>query len=98
MNIRVTSPSMYVMRVVLKHIFLIDNILLQKIDIDPRDLDFSVDCKMFMNPSPYTVSEGTSAPRLFRLFRALGLRHMVVVDQDHRVCGIITRQDLVHRH
>lgn len=70
----------------------------QKIKIDSGDLEFTVSCEKFMNPSPYTVSEQTSAPRLFRLFRALGLRHLVVVDQDHRVRGIITRQDLVHKN
>lgn len=76
----------------------ISQLRFQKINIDARDLQFTVSCEPFMNPSPYTVSEQTSAPRLFRLFRALGLRHLVVVDQDHRVRGIITRQDLVHKH
>lgn len=29
-----------------------------------------------------------------RQFRTLGMRHMVVVDSDHKVVGMITRTDL----
>lgn len=57
--------------------------------------DLTVDCEMFMNPSPYKVVEKTSVPRVFRLFRALGLRHLIVVNLENRVCGIITRKDFV---
>jgi CBS-domain-containing membrane protein len=31
---------------------------------------------------------------LNRQFRTLGMRHMVVVDSDHKVVGMITRTDL----
>lgn len=48
-----------------------------------------------MNPSPYSVNPDTSVPRLFQLFRAVGLRHLVVVTQDNRVRGIITRKDFL---
>lgn len=61
-------------------------------------MGFTINLEMFMNPSPYTVPETTSAPRLFRLFRALGLRHLVVVNLENRVSGIITRKDLIHEH
>lgn len=63
--------------------------------IDPDDHDFTIDFNTFMNPSPYAVTEATSAPRLFRLFRALGLRHLIVVNLENRVTGIITRKDLI---
>ncbi|XP_058053621.1 H(+)/Cl(-) exchange transporter 7 [Anopheles bellator] len=60
--------------------------------------DFSVNMSMFMNRSPYSVEEGTSAPRLFQLFRALGLRHLIVVSPENRVRGIITRKDFLFAH
>lgn len=51
---------------------------------------------MFMNPSPYTVPEISSVPRSFQMFRCLALRHLIVVDSDNRVSGLITRKDFVH--
>uniref|UniRef100_A0A2M4A177 Chloride channel protein n=1 Tax=Anopheles triannulatus TaxID=58253 RepID=A0A2M4A177_9DIPT len=56
---------------------------------------FTVNMSIFMNPSPYSVEEGTSVPRLFQLFRALGLRHLIVVSSENRVRGIITRKDFL---
>uniref|UniRef100_A0A182XYX6 Chloride channel protein n=1 Tax=Anopheles stephensi TaxID=30069 RepID=A0A182XYX6_ANOST len=63
-----------------------------------RSGKFSVNMEMFMNPSPYSVEEGTSVPRIFQLFRALGLRHLVVVSSENRVRGIITRKDFLKHH
>lgn len=51
--------------------------------------------QIFMNHSPYVIREITSVPRAFMLFRALGLRHLVVVDADNHVSGIITRKDFL---
>ncbi|XP_042197047.1 H(+)/Cl(-) exchange transporter 7 isoform X2 [Callorhinchus milii] len=35
-----------------------------------------------------------SLPRAFRLFRALGLRHLVICNGSNKVIGIVTRKDL----
>lgn len=59
------------------------------------DQQYTVDLEIFMNPSPYTVNQLTSVPRIFMLFRALGLRHLVVVNADNHVSGIITRKDFL---
>ena len=51
--------------------------------------------KDVMNESPLTVDAHCPLPRVWTLFRTMGLRHLVVLDHDHCVVGIITRQDLL---
>ncbi|XP_061182131.1 H(+)/Cl(-) exchange transporter 7-like [Saccostrea echinata] len=48
----------------------------------------------YMNPAAYCVTDNSLYPRVFKLFRALGLRHLVVVDKHHQVVGMVTRKDL----
>ena len=58
------------------------------------DRRYTIDLTPYMNPSVYVVSCHASLPRIFRLFRALGLRHIPVVDDYNQVVGIVTRKDL----
>jgi CBS-domain-containing membrane protein len=51
--------------------------------------------KDVMNESPLTVDAHCPLPRVWTLFRTMGLRHLVVLDHDHCVVGIITREDLL---
>lgn len=37
----------------------------------------------YMNPTPHTILEQSPVPRAFRLFRSLGLRHLVVVNRNY---------------
>ncbi|KAJ8037197.1 H(+)/Cl(-) exchange transporter 7 [Holothuria leucospilota] len=67
---------------------------IEDISITDREKECSIDLRPFMNPSPYSVSKEASLPRIFRLFRALGLRHLVVTDGHNRVIGMVTRKDL----
>ncbi|XP_070203542.1 H(+)/Cl(-) exchange transporter 7-like isoform X3 [Littorina saxatilis] len=53
-----------------------------------------LDFKPYMNRTPYTVNPDFSMPRVFRLFRGLGLRHLVVIDEDYQPIGMVTRKDL----
>jgi CBS-domain-containing membrane protein len=41
------------------------------------------------------VQETMSLERTYILFRNMGLRHLVVVDEHNRVRGIVTRKDLL---
>lgn len=66
-----------------------------KISEDKTLRNYTVDMSIFMNPSPYSVNLKTSVPRIFQLFRALGLRHLVVVTRENRIRGIITRKDFL---
>lgn len=56
--------------------------------------DYHVDLRAIMNPTPYTVLYSASFPRIYKLFRSLGLRHLVVIDDRNQVVGMITRKDL----
>ena len=49
-----------------------------------------------MDHSPYSINESSSVKKCYRLFRTMGLRHLVVVDGEHTVTGMITRGDLTH--
>ena len=37
-------------------------------------------------------------PRAFRLFRSLGLRHLVVLNRRNQVKGVLSRKDLTPAH
>ena len=68
---------------------------LQEVDVSEDDMECTVDLRPFHNSSPYSVVSCTPLPRMFNLFRALGLRHLVVVNDCNEVVGMVTRKDLV---
>ncbi|XP_039315677.1 H(+)/Cl(-) exchange transporter 7 [Solenopsis invicta] len=67
---------------------------IEQVAITDEEKTYTVDLRHFMNPSPYTVQHSATLPRTFRLFRALGLRHVPVVNDTNEVIGIITRKDV----
>ncbi|KAG7459475.1 hypothetical protein MATL_G00211080 [Megalops atlanticus] len=71
---------------------------IQSIHVSQDERECMMDLTDFMNPTPYTVPQETSLPRVFKLFRALGLRHLVVIDSENRVVGLVTRKDLARYH
>ena len=54
-----------------------------------------VDMGPFIDRSTLTVQTGFPMSKVYTLFRALGLRHLVVVDRWGRPAGIITRKELM---
>ena len=64
------------------------------IKIEDTERENVLDLRPYMNLSPYSVTENSNLPRIFRLFRGLGLRHLTIVDQNNRVVGIVTRIDI----
>lgn len=67
---------------------------IQEVNVAEDEMELTIDLRPFMNPSPYTVQHSASLPRVFRLFRGLGLRHLAVVNGTNEVIGIVTRKDL----
>ncbi|TMW42563.1 hypothetical protein DOY81_012357 [Sarcophaga bullata] len=60
-------------------------------------VNFTVNLDIFMNPSPVCSREHDPVPKIFNKFRALGLRHLIVVNSENRVSGIITRKDFLYK-
>lgn len=67
---------------------------LDDIKIREEERDFELDIRPYMNLAPYSLTENSNLPRIFRLFRGLGLRHLVIVDDNNRVVGMVTRIDI----
>ena len=64
--------------------------------MEEEDFNFYFDFEPYMNKSPFVVQRDTSLTRVFRLFRTMGLRHLPVVNDNHEVEGMVTRNDLAH--
>ncbi|KAH8371896.1 hypothetical protein KR093_009264, partial [Drosophila rubida] len=62
-----------------------------------RKIHYTVDLSLFMNPSPIRVNAHDCVPKIFNIFRALGLRHMLVINNENRIAGIITRRDFIYK-
>ncbi|KAJ8979965.1 hypothetical protein NQ317_013713 [Molorchus minor] len=67
---------------------------IDEISISDEEKTYFVDLRPFMNPSPFTILHSASLPRMFTLFRALGLRHLPIVNDTNEVIGMVTRKDL----
>ena len=65
-------------------------------DIPPSVLNqgFTIDLEPYMNTAPYIVSDKSTLSKIFTLFRALGLRHLCVINSCNQVIGMVTRKDL----
>ncbi|KAG7302799.1 hypothetical protein JYU34_012776 [Plutella xylostella] len=67
---------------------------IEEMQLSEWDKTCTIDLRPFMSPSPYTLPHRASLPRLFRLFRALGLRHLPIVNDVNEVVGMVTRKDI----
>jgi chloride channel 7 len=63
-----------------------------KVEDDEKSLE--LDLRPYMSLAPYSLTENCNLPRIFRLFRGLGLRHLVIVNDHNQVVGIVTRVDI----
>jgi chloride channel 7 len=63
-------------------------------EVSEAEMESTIDLRMHMDRAPFTIHENVSLPRIFKLFRGLGLRHLIVVNDHNRVAGVITRINL----
>ncbi|CAH0563902.1 unnamed protein product [Brassicogethes aeneus] len=71
---------------------------IDQVVIEEEEKTYTIDLRPFMNPSPYTVLHSCSLPRMFRLFRALGLRHLSIVNDVNEVSAIYISKHELHLH
>ncbi|KNC83041.1 hypothetical protein SARC_04689 [Sphaeroforma arctica JP610] len=69
---------------------------LDQIELPIDDGQLFMDLTPYMHPCPYTVLHIAPLPRVFNLFRTMGLRQLPVTDRDNNLLGIVTRKDLTH--
>eukprot|EP00043_Microstomoeca_roanoka_P025293 m.8203 g.8203 ORF g.8203 m.8203 type:complete len:863 (-) comp5395_c0_seq1:405-2993(-) len=69
---------------------------IESIHLPKEDMDLWIDLRPYMNPSPYLVNGSCSLAKIFRLFRTMGLRHLVVVNRMNQLVGLVTRKDIAN--
>uniref|UniRef100_A0A6B2KYB9 Chloride channel protein n=1 Tax=Arcella intermedia TaxID=1963864 RepID=A0A6B2KYB9_9EUKA len=69
---------------------------IQSIQLTDVEKSRYMDLTQFMTLTPYTTPPYATLTRVFNLVRSMGIRHLVVIDKQSRVLGIITRHDLVN--
>ena len=69
---------------------------MDELDVSETDRGCWLDLRPYADTGPVTIQDCASIQRTYRVFRTLGLRHLVVVDAGNKVRGIITRKDLNH--
>lgn len=70
------------------------NFTISDLNITDSDRECVMDLRKYMANNPFTVHSTCSLPRLFRLFRGLGLRHLIIVNDRNEVTGMVSRKDL----
>ena len=66
-----------------------------EIGLAEPELDLFVDLRGFVNEAAQVTLQHTPLPRVARMFRAQGLRHLLVIESCPRVVGVITRKDII---
>ena len=64
-------------------------------NVEEMPLNFKIDLTNYVNTSALSVMTRFSLARTYILFRSMGLRHLVVVDEANFVRGLLTRKDLM---
>lgn len=69
---------------------------IRNIQLESHEFDMYMDLRPYMSCNLFVVQQDASMMRVFRVFRSLGLRHLIVVNKNNHVVGMITRKDLVY--
>ena len=50
--------------------------------VTPEERQYTLDLRPVMNPTPPSIVHATPLPQVFQLFRAIGLRHLIVTNDE----------------
>lgn len=67
---------------------------LANLQISERDENCWLDLVPYMHKSPHRVPLSASLPSIFHLFRGLGLRYVVVVDDENKVAFLCLSNEI----
>jgi len=70
---------------------------IESILLSAADRESWLDVRIYMDPAPHVLHQNSSIQRTYRYFRTMGLRHLIITDNRHRVTGMITREDLTEK-
>lgn len=62
--------------------------------LSEEERDMYIDLRPYMDPSPVTVHVHAPISRAFRIFKGLGLRHLIAINDCSDVVGLVTRHEL----
>jgi len=71
---------------------------IESILLSPEERESWLDVRIYMDPAPHVLHQNSSIQRTYRYFRTMGLRHLIITDNRHRVTGMITREDLTEKN
>ncbi|KAJ3415329.1 hypothetical protein HDV05_005199 [Chytridiales sp. JEL 0842] len=64
--------------------------------VESKKADTLVDLSLYCNISPLIFPRTTSAAKVFKTMRTMGIRQVILVHEDDgHLCGIVTRKDLL---
>lgn len=66
------------------------------IQVTNEEMSMYMDLRAYMDTSAFMIHESASVARTHNQFRTMGLRHLVVVDSNHHVVGMVTRKDITN--
>ncbi len=69
----------------------------ETLDLTAEDKEAWLDVRIYMDRAPHILHESSSILRAYRYFRTMGLRHLLITDNAHRVTGMITRANLTEK-
>eukprot|EP01032_Pedospumella_encystans_P012074 gene12074-13992_t len=69
-----------------------------QLNLSDADRECWLDLRPYLDSAPFTMNEHASVQRAYRVFRTLGLRHLIVTNTHNQVLGMVTRHDLVSTH